>query len=63
MVKVIQITRRKDGKSYTNYYLVLENGTRIPIEVHAVKNNKGEIVNKYDYVKLNTIATKISSAD
>lgn len=48
-------TTKKDNKVYTNYYLVAENGTRIPIEVKLIKKD-GKVLNKYDLAKLNALA-------
>lgn len=54
-MKVSKTTTTKEGKTYNNYYIVCDNGVRIPIEVKLIKR-QGKIINYYDLVKLDVIA-------
>lgn len=54
-MRVYKTTTKKGDKTYNNYYLVCENGVRIPIEVKLIKKN-GKLANYYDLVKLDAIS-------
>lgn len=58
-MKVVKTLTKKDDRVYTNYYLVTENGVRIPIQVKLIKKDN-KTLNKYDIVKLDTLSEYVS---
>lgn len=58
MVEILKKIVKKDGKTYVNLFLKLENGKTIPISVKQVKFNN-ELKNSADFSILCAIAKKV----